>query len=331
MDCALAMIRRNHSVSRTCRLLRVARSRVNVLLKRSDDWKDRRLACNRQTHLQQDDSLQKEIQEALGRDPSFGYKRLTAVINRKRQKTNQPRVNAKRVYRVAKQRHLLLVSKPSLPGYSKEHNGQVSVDASNKRWCSDGLEFKCFNGEHVSMTFVLDCCDREVISFVAKKGRGLPAWMAQEQILLAVNRRFGSVNQVPTPLQLLTDNGSAYTSQKTRHLLKVLGIEDCKTAVGSPQSNGMAESFVKTLKRDYLPFIDLESAETALSSLPGVIKLYNEEHPHSALGYLSPMEYRKARGLNEPEQKQEEPICLIPGFMVNRKVEGLEERGVNVW
>ena len=97
MDCALAMIRRNHSVSRTCRLLRVARSRVNVLLKRSDDWKDRRLACNRQTHLQQDDSLQKVIQEALGRHPSFGYKRLTAVINRKRQKTNRQRVNAKRV------------------------------------------------------------------------------------------------------------------------------------------------------------------------------------------------------------------------------------------
>ena len=191
------MIRRNHSVSRSCRLLRVARSRVNVLLNRSDDWKDRRLACNRQTHLQQDDSLQKEIQEAPIRHQSFGYKRLTAVINRKRQKTNRPRVNAKRVYRVAKQRHLSLVSKPSLPGYSKEHTGQFSVDASNKRWCSEGLMFKCFNGEHVS-TFVLDCCDRKVISFVAKRGRGLPARIAQEQALLAVNRRFGSVNQVPT-------------------------------------------------------------------------------------------------------------------------------------
>ena len=267
MDCALAMIRRNHSVSRTCRLLRVARSRVNVLLNRTNDWKDHRLACNRSNNQLQDDNLQQEIQEALARHPSFGYKRLTAVINRKRQKVNHPRVNAKRVYRVAKQPNLLLVGKPSLSGYSKEHNGQVSVDTSNKRWCSDGLEFKCFNGEHVSMTFVLDCCDREVISFVAKKGRGLPTWMAQEQVLLAVNRRFGSVNHVPTPLQFLTDNGSAYTSQKTRHLLKALGIEDCKTAVGSPQSNGMAESFVKTLKRDYLPFIDLESAETALSML----------------------------------------------------------------
>ena len=96
--------------------------------------------------------------------------------------------------------------------------------------------------------------------------------MAQEQVLLAVNRRFGLVNHVPTPLQLLTDNGSAYTSQITRHLLKALGIEDCKTAVGSPQSNGMAESFVKTLKRDYLPFIDLVSAEAAFSSLLDIVE-----------------------------------------------------------
>ena len=75
------MIRSNHSVSRTCRLLRVARSRVNVLLKRTDDWKERRLACNRSTHLQKDDDLQEEIQEALAQHPSFGYKRLTLKVN----------------------------------------------------------------------------------------------------------------------------------------------------------------------------------------------------------------------------------------------------------
>ncbi len=50
--------------------------------------------------------------------------------------------------------------------------------------------------------------------------------MAQEQVLLAVNRRFGAVSQVPTSLQLLTDNGSAYTSRKTKQLLNALGIED---------------------------------------------------------------------------------------------------------
>ena len=270
-----------------------------------------------------------EIQRALARHPSFGYKRLTAVINRQRQKNHQTKINAKRVYQVAKQRSLLLTQKPLLPGYSKGHNGHVSVDQSNKWWCSDGLEFKCFNGEYVSMTFVLDCCDREVISFVAKKGGGLPAWMAQEQVLLAVNRRFDSVNQVPTHLQLLTDNGSTYTSQKK--LLKALGIEDCKTAVSSPQSNGMAESFVKTLKRDYFPFIDLENAQAALSCLQKVIEQYNGEHPHSALSYLSPMEYRQKKGLTEPKTGQEEPICLIPGYLLSQKINRKEGHLGNIY
>lgn len=58
---------------------------------------------------------------------------------------------------MVKQRHLLLVSKVSLPGYSKKHNGPVSVEVTDRRRCSDGLVFKYFNGEHVSMIFVLNC------------------------------------------------------------------------------------------------------------------------------------------------------------------------------
>lgn len=69
--------------------------------------------------------------------------------------------------------------------------------------------------------------------------------MAQEQVVLTVYKRFGALDCVPQPLQLLTDNGSAYTAHKTKRLLKMLGIQDYKTAICSPQSNGMAESFVK--------------------------------------------------------------------------------------
>lgn len=208
-----------------------------------------------------------------------------------------------------------------MPGHSRDHSGKIHVQRSNSRWCSDGLEFKCLNGETVTMTFILDCCDREVISFVVKKGRGLPAWMAREQVLLVVNQRFGSIDVVPHALQLLTDNGAAYTSRTTRALLATLGIEDCKTAVCSPQSNGMAENFVKTLKRDYLPFIDLSHAEPALACLPEVIERYNNEHPHSALGYLSPAEFRAQNGQTQTESDPNKtPIfCLMPGFIITQQ------------
>ena len=326
MDCALSLIRSGHSINRTTRLLRLSRPHVMAKLKRPSTWKDRRLACNRPEKKAGDEELVNDIKKALVEFPSFGYKRIAAIVNRARRKHQKDCVNRKKVYRVAKQNDLLLKkATPSLPGQSRDHNGKVSVDRSDERWCSDGFEFKCLNGESVTVTFVMDCCDREVISFVAKKGKGLPAWMAQEQVILAVNRRFGSVNNVPNKLQLLTDNGSAYTAQRTKRLLTALGIEDCKTAVCSPQSNGMAESMVKTLKRDYLPFIDLMSAETALIGLPAMIAKYNHEHPHSALNYLSPVEFRASKGLIDisPDECAEAPVCLMPGFMVNETAAGV--------
>ena len=60
---------------------------------------------------------------------------------------------------------------------------------------------------------------------------------------------------------------------------------------------------------------------------PTVVKLYNEEHPHSALGYQSPMEFREKKGLTEPKTKLDDPICLIPSFMLNNS----EKRLANVW
>lgn len=59
----------------------------------------------------------------------------------------------------------------------------------------------------------------------------------------------------------------------------------------SPESNGMAESLVKTIKRDYVYTNDCYSAESVLEMLPGWISDYNEVAPHSALGMMSPMEY----------------------------------------
>ncbi len=90
------------------------------------------------------------------------------------------------------------------------------------------LEFKYFNGKYVSITFVLDCCDKKVIFFVVKKERSLPAWMVQEHVLPTVNRRSASVNPLPTHLQLLTDNDSAYTGQKTSRYWKHLVLRIAK-------------------------------------------------------------------------------------------------------
>ena len=71
----------------------------------------------------------------------------------------------KRVYRVMKVHGLLLQRHAG--GEERRHEGRIAVDARNTRWCSDGLEIGCDNGERVRVAFALDCCDREAMSFVA--------------------------------------------------------------------------------------------------------------------------------------------------------------------
>ena len=61
----------------------------------------------------------------------------------------------------------------------------------------------------------------------------------------------------------------------------------------SPQSNGMAESFVNTFKRDYVARMDLSDAATVLAQLPAAFECFSEVHPLSSLKMRSPREFRR--------------------------------------
>jgi putative transposase len=56
-------------------------------------------------------------------------------------------------------------------GDERRHDGRIAVDERDRRWCSDGFEIGCDNGERVRVAFALDYCDREAMSFLATTGR----------------------------------------------------------------------------------------------------------------------------------------------------------------
>lgn len=192
-----------------------------------------------------------------------------------------------------RQHTLLLERKPAIPASKRAHTGKIAVAESNKRWCSDGFEFRCDNGEKLRVTFALDCCDREIIHWAATNG-GYDSDTVQDVMLGAVERRFGQ--RLPEQsIEWLTDNGSAYRAHETRRFARMLNLEPRHTAVRSPESNGMAESLVKTMKRDYISFMSKPDGLTAVKHLAKAFEHYNEWHPHSALGYRSPREYLRRR------------------------------------
>lgn len=74
--------------------------------------------------------------------------------------------------------------------------------------------------------------------------------MIRDIMLEAVETRFGEL-WAPHPIELLSDNGSAYNARQTPFFAQALNLTPCFTPVVSPESNGLSEAFVKTFKRDY--------------------------------------------------------------------------------
>ena len=175
----------------------------------------------------------------------------------------------------------------------RAHEGQVVALASNQRWSSDGLEIRCWNGEVVRVAFAIDTCDREIIAWQASTG-GVTGEMVRNLMLACVERRFNAL-RAPYPVQWLADNGSAYTARETIEFAAALLLVPCFTRVRSPESNGISEAFVKTLKRDYARIQPRPDALTVLQQLPGWMEDYNENHPHSGLKMRSPREFIQAQ------------------------------------
>lgn len=176
---------------------------------------------------------------------------------------------------------------------SRPHRGRIIRGQSNERWCSDTLEVPCWNGEYVQLAFALDCHDREVLSWVAA-ARDLTGTEIQQLMRGAVTTRFPRGWATPA-VQWLSDNGGPYTALATTWEAERLGLLPITTPPASPESNGMSEALVNTLKRDYVDPADRRSAAVVIEQIAGWIEDYNTIAPHSALGYRSPRTYRSER------------------------------------
>jgi putative transposase len=260
---------------------------VQVRARRPIAWRDQR----RKRRLRDDEQRVTEITREVSALPSYGYRRAWTMVNRQRDAEGRARVNHKRVYRVMRDYRLLLRRHTGRPLDTRSHDGRIAVSESNRRWCSDGFEIACDNRERVRIAFALDCCDREAMSWIATTG-GITGDLVRDLMVEAVESRFG--NAQPTqPIEWLSDNGSPYIARDTRSFAREIGLEPLTTAIQSPQSNGMAEAFVKTFKRDYAARMDRRDAITVMRQLQSAFEHYNEVHPHSALKMLSPRMFRR--------------------------------------
>ena len=241
----------------------------------------------------EDEDLLRLVRRLVDKRPTYGYRRITALANRELARTGAPAVNHKRMFRIMRQNGMLL-ARHTGRRIGRVHDGKVVVMRSNLRWCSDGFEVTCWNGDIVRLAFIIDAHDREIIAWRAVAGSGISGSMVRDMMLEAIETRFATL-RAPQTLEWLTDNGSAYTAKATRDFAVALNLVPCFTPVQSPESNGISESFVKTFKRDYVRVNALPDALTALRQIAGWFEDYNDNHPHSGLKMCSPREFIRAK------------------------------------
>jgi len=227
-----------------------------------------------------------QIRTVIRTRASYGARRVWALVNRE----FQTGYNLKRIQRVMELNGWKL-PRAARRRTGRAHRGLIQRAVSNERWCSDVLEIACWNGELVQLGFALDCHDREALAHV-EAPRDLLGTDIQQLIQQAVASRFGAGQRPDVPIQWLSDNGSIYTALDTLLTAERLHLVPITTPAASPQSNGMSEAFVNTLRRDYIVGADLSTAAIVLDQIPAWIADYNAVAPHSALGFRSPQQYR---------------------------------------
>ncbi|MDP1736901.1 MAG: IS3 family transposase [Caulobacter sp.] len=220
----------------------------------------------------------------------YGYRRVTAVLGRRGWF-----VNAKRVRRLMGADNLLaLRRKAYVPATTNSSHGlkvypnlagRMQPLAPNRLWVAD-ITYIRLDRDFVYLAVVLDAFSRRVVGWALADHLG--ASLAIEALALALADRrpaFGA-------LVHHSDRGVQYACADYARALEAVGAIPSMSRGGCPYDNAKAERFMRTLKAEEVDgagYRDLEHARAEIGNF--IEQVYNKRRLHSALDYLSPMEF----------------------------------------
>ncbi|MXV74179.1 IS3 family transposase [Candidatus Poribacteria bacterium] len=240
-------------------------------------------------HPQEDPSeelLRSEIEKLAGRYPRYGYRRITQLLLRQGYT-----VGTRRVARLMKNSNLLVSVKracqttKSLQGEKPWHNRLENVEVSRQDqvWVSD-ITYVRLKGRFIYVCLLMDVFTRM-----------MRAWQLSQhlnQSLTLKPLKEALCHNVPEIHH--SDQGVQYLSSAYITTLEAHGVEISVARRGRPWENGYAERLIRTLKEEEVHLNDYENITQARDRIGHFLtRVYNQKRPHSALGYLTPMEFQQ--------------------------------------
>jgi putative transposase len=264
---ALVIARHGLSERHACKLLEVDRSSYRYELRPDADA-----------------PVREELVALARQKPRFGYRRLGVLLERRGHKMNH-----KRLYRLYREEHLAVrrlkrkrLIRPAAP--------MAELHRANQEWSMDFVMDGLSTGRGLRMFTMVDSYTRECLAIE------VDSCLSSRRVTRVLEWVIG---QRGAPESIRCDNGPEFTS---RHFLA--WCEDRKISLvhiepGRPMQNGRVESFNGRFRDECLNANWFSTLADARQKIEAWREDYNEQRPHSSLGYLPPRVFAAASALSE--------------------------------
>jgi len=232
-------------------------------------------------------ALQEALKQVAGEWPTYGYRRLTAQLQREGWT-----INSKRVRRLMSQLGLVQQKKAvkrrttqSDHGFARYPNlvQDLKIIFPDQVWVSD-ITYIRLHSEFVYLAVILDVFTRRI------RGWQLGRSLDQELTLSALKRALAQGK----PRIHHSDQGVQYAATAYTQLLKQAGIALSMAEVAAAWQNGYAERLMRTIKEEEVDLSDYENFAQAYAQIGYFLEeVYQKKRIHSALGYLTPVEFER--------------------------------------
>ncbi len=207
------------------------------------------------------------------------------------------RVSRKRVLRLMREPNLLSpYRKPQ--GVSNDHDGTIGTDAPNVMWGPDGARVFTAEDGYGWILVAVEHWNAECLGVhVCKKGDRMAAL---EPVAQGVLDQYGSVARgAARGLALRMDHGTQYLSDHFQNQIKAWGIAPSFAFLREPETNGVAERFIRTLKEQAIYGRIFQNIEEVRQAVAEFVDRYNRQWRVEKNGFRSPYEMRGLQRLPE--------------------------------
>jgi putative transposase len=193
------------------------------------------------------------------------------------------------VYRILKTAHLVC---PWRRRTKRRREEEEKATRPNERWATDVMQILVGEGRYFVVSF-MDEYSRYLVHFEIAPGMdGITVSRAAQAAIDTLAK--GEDGQPVEKPEIRSDNGSGYISKEFKVVLKENGLGHHRIKPHCPEENGLIERMHRTLREE----LDGEALTNWLAAekvFTRVVRRYNEERLHSALGFLAPKDYYRGK------------------------------------